>query len=146
MASSTVLVRYFQHFGFSQKIVCKLFSLQKNFMMTLGCEMVYDIVRIRIKFFFFLLYLMLDTILGDFFLDSGLPKEKNVGIPTQVSSMIESKVEDLENMEVPSDAIMGLSVTMPSSGFMQKSTEAATTAVAQFETPPRPLKKLVAFT
>uniref|UniRef100_A0A915PFP8 Transforming acidic coiled-coil-containing protein C-terminal domain-containing protein n=1 Tax=Setaria digitata TaxID=48799 RepID=A0A915PFP8_9BILA len=75
-----------------------------------------------------------------------IPKEqqsKEVG----VKLMTESKVEDLENMEVPSDAIMGLSVTEFVSQDMQNSpttrmvpckADEAKSTTAEFETPRKP--------
>lgn len=78
------------------------------------------------------------------FLDEGAAKQ-DVNKINQ--SMIQSKVENLETMQVPADAIMGLSVTAPSvQDNAEEKKEMSTPSMAQKKAAPRfsyiPLKSL----
>ncbi|VDK89672.1 unnamed protein product, partial [Onchocerca ochengi] len=74
------------------------------------------------------------------------PKEEQQSSETSgVKSMIGSKMEELESMEVPSGALVGLSVTVPLSEESQNSAERIANnfdeskpATIQFETPRKP--------
>uniref|UniRef100_A0A2K6W9H5 Uncharacterized protein n=1 Tax=Onchocerca volvulus TaxID=6282 RepID=A0A2K6W9H5_ONCVO len=84
------------------------------------------------------------------------PKEEQQSSETSgVKSMIGSKMEELESMEVPSGALVGLSVTVPLSEESQNSAERIANnfdeskpATIQFETPRKPplrIQKLVPY-